>query len=570
MNAIRKLACAAPTQLKWTDLNWPAHEAVVKKLQVRIAKAVKERRFGKVKALQRLLTTSFSAKVLAVRKITQNKGKNTPGVDGILVKSPGQKAALVHQLKRRDYHPKPLRRVYIKKKNGKLRPLSIPTIFDRAMQQLHYTAISPISETTSDANSYGFRPERNCADAIEQIFIMLSSRNSASWIMEGDIKGCFDNISHQWMLDNICTDKTILNKWLKAGYIETKRLFPTHQGTPQGGIISPCLSNFVLDGIEKLLDDHFGKRRIGINFVRYADDFIVASKSKELLEQRIKPLLMAFLKERGLELSLEKTKIAHINDGFDFLGQNVRKYPAGKNRMKLLIKPAKDNVKTFQKKIREVIRNSGTMATVALIRRLNPIIRGWANYHRSVVSKATFGKVDSDIWRSLWKWAIRRHPTKPRKWTMKKYFIQNGLRNYCFYAKEKRGKESFVQRNLFRASDLPIIRHVKIRSRANLFEPSYEEYFEARKSAKIKNSKTGFKLIVSLLKKQSNECNCCGEYISTKHHWKIHLLTSRLKGGDYNNNNLCIIHDKCHRNGFELGFVYKLPVTPKRCGLVIA
>ncbi len=566
MNAKRKLACAAPTSLKWTGLNWSGHQAVVKKLQVRIAKAVKKGRFGKVKALQHLLTNSLSAKVLAIRKITQNKGKNTPGVDGILVKSAAQKAALVPQLKRRNYKPKPLRRVYIKKKNGKLRPISIPTIFDRVMQQLHYLTLSPLSESTSDANSYGFRPERNCADAIEQTFNVLSSRNSACWIMEGDIKGCFDNISHEWILNNICTDKTILKKWLKAGYIETKKLFPTHEGTPQGGIISPCLSNLVLDGMEKLLDDNFGKQRTGINLVRYADDFIITAKSKEMLEERIKPLLIAFLKERGLELSLEKTKITHIKDGFDFLGQNVRKYPAGKNRMKLLIKPSKDNVKTFQKKIREVIRKSGAMTTVDLIHQLNPMIRGWANYHKSVVSKAIFGKVDSDIWLSLWKWAKRRHPKKPRKWIMKKHFIQKELRNYCFSAQEKLSKGTFVQRNLFRASEVPIIRHIKIRNDANLFDPTYEEYFETRKSAKIMNSKTGIKMIISLFKKQSNKCSCCGEHISKNYKWKIHLLTSRLKGGDYNNSNLCIIHDKCHRNGFDTSFVYKLPVTHKKCG----
>jgi len=427
MTAKINIAGAASTQHKWAGLNWAEHETVVKKLQVRIAKAVKESRYGKVKTLQRLLTTSFSAKVLAVRKVTQNKGKNTPGVDGIIVKSPGQKIALAGQLKRRHYKPRPLRRIYIKKKNGKLRPLSIPTIFDRAMQQLHYMAISPISETTSDTNSYGFRPERSCADAIAQAFTALSRSHSPKWIMEGDIKGCFDNISHEWMLNNICMDKIILNKWLKAGYIETKKLFPTCSGTPQGSIISPCLSNFVLDGVEKLLDDNLGKRRRGVNFIRYADDFIITAKTKETLEKRIKPLLQKFLLDRGLELSSDKTKITHIDDGFDFLGQNVRKYPSGDSGSKLLIKPSKDNVKTFLKKVRDVIRNAGSMTQAALICTLNPMIIGWVNYHKSVVSKAIFSKVDHEIWCALWKWAKRRHPGKGRKWVMKSISFKRNL-----------------------------------------------------------------------------------------------------------------------------------------------
>jgi RNA-directed DNA polymerase len=439
MTANINIAGAAPTQLKWTGLKWPEHQAVVKKLQVRIAKAVQENRYGKVKALQRLLTTSFSAKILAVRKITQNKGKNTPGVDGVIAKTPGEKAKLVKQLKRCNYKPKPLRRIYIQKKGGnKVRPISIPTILDRCYQQIYYLALSPISETTSDANSYGFRPERNCADAIEQAFKVLATKRAPCWILEGDIKGCFDNISHEWMLNNICIDKTILKKWLKAGYVETKKLFPTHKGTPQGGIISPCLSNFVLDGMEKLLDDNFGKRRSGINLIRYADDFIITAKTKEILEEGIKPLLMGFLKERGLELSEKKTRITHIDEGFDFLGQNIRKYPESKNKSKLLIKPSKDNVKTFLKNIRSKIHKSRSMTQGVLIGILNPMIRGWTNYHKSVVSKATFSKIEHEIWESLWRWAKRRHPKKGIKMGVQEILHPTGTQKLLFQHKGER------------------------------------------------------------------------------------------------------------------------------------
>lgn len=558
MTAKVNLAGAAPTQLKWTSLSWSRHEAVVKKLQIRIAKAVKENKFGKVKSLQRLLTTSFSAKIMAVRKVTQNKGKNTPGVDGKTANSPKQRMEIAALLKRRGYKPKPLRRIYIKKKNGKQRPLSIPTILDRCQQQLHYLSLSPISETISDNTSYGFRPERSCADAIEQAFQNLCRGNSANWIMEGDIRGCFDNISHDWMLSNICMDKTILRKWLKAGYVETKKLFPSLKGTPQGSIISPCLSNFVLDGMEKLLDDNFGKKRYGINLIRYADDFIITGRTKEILE-RIKVLIMEFLKERGLELSLEKTKITHILEGFDFLGQNIRKYKDGK-RHKLLIKPSKENVKTFLKKIREGIRRNGAMNQTKLINFLNPIIRGWLNYHRSVVSKDIFHRVDHEIWKALWKWAKRKHPKKGSKWVLRKYFTRMELRNYCFRAKEKLKNGAIAVRYLVNASDMKIIRHVKIKNKANAFDPEYEEYFELRNSYKMTHSKTGRQTIETLLKRQFYRCICCGGGLLMANNGIIHLLTSRLKGGDYNISNLCIMHYGCHRNGFKSGFVYKLPI----------
>lgn len=567
MTANINIAGAAPTQLKWTGLNWPEHNAVVKKLQVRIAKAVQENRYGKVKALQRLLTTSFSAKVLAIRKVTQNKGKNTPGVDGIILKSPSEKAAMVIQLKRRNYKPKALRRIYIQKKDGKkLRPLSIPTIKDRCMQQLHYLSLSPVSESTLGGNSYGFRPERSCADALRQCHTVFSKRTAAQWVMEGDIRGCFDNISHEWMLRNICMDRTILEKWLKAGYIETKKLFSIHKGTPQGGIISPSLCNAVLNGMEDLLDKTFGKERSGINLILYADDFIITAKAKETLQERIKPIVVSFLKERGLELSEEKTKITHINNGFDFLGQNVRKYPAGKNRYKCIIKPAKDNVKTFLNKIRNIISTNGEVTQTALIGQLNPKIRGWVNYHRSAVSKNIFNKVDNEIWIALWKWVKRRHPKKGTKWIMKKYFHKNGLRNCQFSVieKHKNGKES--EYSLVNAVDKPIVRHTKIRSKANIFNPEDEEYFESRRSATLMNSGEGVKTVVSLLKKQANKCACCNGNIYMTSKWIVHLLTSKLKGGDYKNSNLCIIHQKCHKEGFRKGFVYKLPVASNRSG----
>lgn len=235
-----KTVCAAPGAGGWHDIDWAKCHKSVKRLQARIAKAEKEGRHGKVRALQWLLTHSFSARALAVKRVTENQGKNTPGVDGQTWSTPEAKFRGIASLKRRGYKPLPLRRVLIPKSNGKMRPLGIPTIRDRAMQALYLLALEPVAETRADKNSYGFRPGRATADAIEQTFIALSKKNGAQWILEGDIKACFDEISHEWLLKNIPMDKKILQKWLKAGFVHKRKLFPTEAGTPQGGVISPC------------------------------------------------------------------------------------------------------------------------------------------------------------------------------------------------------------------------------------------------------------------------------------------------------------------------------------------
>jgi len=277
-----------------------------------------------VKALQWLLTHSFYGRALAVKRVTHNKGKSTPGVDGAIWSTPASRYKAMDTLRRHGYQPQPLRRVYIPKSNGKLRPLGIPTMKDRAMQALYLLALLPVAETTGDLNSYGFRPERSTADAIDYCFCVLARKDSAPWVLEGDIRGCFDNISHPWMLDHIPTDKEVLKKWLKAGFMENRTLFLTEAGTPQGGIISPTLANLTLDGLERLLKETFRVKQIQgksynpkVNFVRYADDFIITGCSKELLENEVKPLVERFMFERGLQLSPEKTCITHIEDGFE-------------------------------------------------------------------------------------------------------------------------------------------------------------------------------------------------------------------------------------------------------------
>ncbi len=463
------------TAQMWDQANWSLIEAEVKRLQVRIAKATQEGRWGKVQALQRLLTRSHSGKMLAVKRVTENRGKRTPGVDGKIWSSPAARWNGMRSLRHRGYRAMPLRRVYIPKSNGKKRPLGIPCMRCRAMQALWKLALDPVAETLADPNSYGFRPERSTADAIEQCFITLAKRASPEWILEGDIRGCFDSFSHPWLLEHVTMDKAVLQRWLQAGYMDEGTLFETSAGTPQGGIISPVIANRALDGLEAAVYASVGSSKLArskaqLNVVRYADDFVVTGASKDVLEFKVLPAVRQFLAVRRRELSEEKTRITNIADGFDFLGQNVRKYDG-----KLLIKPEKKSVKALLDKVREIIKGNASVTQEALIQKLNPVIRGWAMYHRHVVAKASFSSIDSHIWQMLWKWASRRHPTKGARWVRNRYFRVDGHRSWDFATKASR---------LFRAMTIPISRHVKIQGRANPFDPVWTPYFARRRIAK--------------------------------------------------------------------------------------
>jgi RNA-directed DNA polymerase len=396
----------APSGVTWDGINWAKVQRHVRGLQTRMVKASQAGRHNKVKALQWLLTHSFSGKALAVKRVTENQGRNTPGVDKVTWKTPEAKTNAIASLKRRGYSPLPLRRVFIPKKNGKTRPLGIPVMKCRAQQALHLLALEPIAETTADAGA--------------QCFNVLAKKANAEWVLEADIQGCFDKISHDWMLAHVPTDKAILKKWLKAGFVYQNELFPTETGAPQGGIISPVLANMTLDGLEAMLAEKFPQaRRTGLkmNMVRYADNFVITGHSKEWLEQEVKPVVVEFLAARGLVLSPEKTRITHIREGFDFLGWNFRKYNG-----KMLMKPSKANVKAHLDKIREVINSNKAAKQANLIRLLNPVLRGWANYHSHVVAKETFARVDARVWSMLWRWAVRRHPNKGARWVKEKYF----------------------------------------------------------------------------------------------------------------------------------------------------
>ncbi len=479
-------------QLDWDSIDWDQAGKSVRRLQARIVKAQREGRYGKVKSLSRILTRSFYGKALAVKRVTQNKGKRTCGVDGRTWRTSRLKAQAVMELNPQRYKAKPLRRVYIPKSNGKKRPLGIPTMKDRAMQALFLLALEPIAETTADNASYGFRRSRSTADAIAHCHIVLGREYAPQWILEGDIKGCFDNINHEWLLNHIPMEKRILRQWLKAGYVENTNLFNTDEGTPQGGIISPVLANMTLDGLERLINERYKRPctksdgriswqtrvrpSLKVYLIRYADDFVITGTSPELLQQEVKPMVESFLAERGLTLSEEKTAITHIEEGFDFLGFHIRRY--GKT---LLTKPSKKSVKRLLDKIRGIIKSGSGKGGNAymLITCVNPILRGWANYYRHGASKKTFVHIDHQVWKSVWRWALRRHNDKRKQWIKDRYFIRVGNRDWIF--SDTRVNTEY---NLFCMAKMPIKRHVKIRQDANPFDTCWRPYFERRKRIK--------------------------------------------------------------------------------------
>jgi RNA-directed DNA polymerase len=470
---------------EWKSIYWKFIHRKVRRLQVRIAKAVRQGRWGKAKVLQYLLSRSFYAKLWAVKRVTSNRGRSTPGIDGTIWSSYKDKVKAVLSLKKRGYKPQPLRRIYIPKKNGKKRPLSIPTMYDRAMQALYKLAVAPAAETTADRNSYGFREGRSCADAVSATFNALSKPNSATWILEADIKGCFDNISHQWMLNNLPMDKQILHKWLKAVYVENGITFPTRKGTPQGGIISPSLANMTLDGLEKAIHACV-PRRSRVNFIRYADDFIVTAKSKRLIVDKILPAIEAFLAERGLSLSNEKTVITYIKDGFNFLGQTFRKYSNT-----LRITPSKVSTHELILKVKTIIRKYINASVRAMIGKLNETLRGWANYHRTVVSYKVFSWIDNYIYNQLWRALKHLHSNKSVHWIRQKYWEVKGSYG-AFASAYKTADGRRIVYSLIRVSGIAIKRHRKIIAEANPYLPEFAAYFYRRRHLKDAKSLMGF------------------------------------------------------------------------------
>jgi RNA-directed DNA polymerase len=537
----------APEQ--WALIDWKLVYRNVRVVQKRLAKATQESNWRRVKALQRMLTRSFSAKALAVKRVTENQGSKTGGVDNQLWDTPQKKTTAIAQLKKQRYRPLPLRRVYIPKSNGKLRPLGIPCMIDRAQQALHLLALDPVLESVSDPNSYGFRKNRCTADAMEQIFRQTCRKVSAQWILDADIEGFFDQISHNWIVDHVRMDQSILRKWLKSGVIERGQLLATTAGTPQGGIISPAIANWTLNGLETQLFAHLKAKwggakteRSKVGVTRYADDFVVTGASKELLETDIKPWIETFLAERGLRLSAAKTRIVHIDDGFDFLGWNFRKYSG-----KLLIKPSKKNVQTFYERLRKFIGSHSTAKQEDLIRLLNPMLRGWAQYHSHAVAKKTFARLESLLYWRLWAWAKRRHPTKSARWIRRKYWRTVSGRHWVFAADVATPDGGNAVMELYSLSATPIERHRKIKGAYHPYDPSWEMYGETLRQERMLKNMRYRKEWCKLYADQRGLCGLCGYEMDMDTGWHDHHIEYRVDGGSNALNNRVLVHPTCHQ-----------------------
>ena len=535
----------------WQSVKWRKANRVVKNLRQRIFKATRQLDWKRVRNLQRLLLKSYSNVLLSVRRVTQtNAGKHTPGIDKLLVKTGPAKAILVDALKQsRPWQPLAAKRVYVPKSNGKRRPLGIPSIVDRCLQAMVKAALEPCWEAQFEPTSYGFRPGRGAHDAIARIYVTARAANHKKWVVDADIAGCFDHIDHAFLLNRVGNfpARGLIAQWLKAGYLEDGAWHPTVAGTPQGGIISPLLANIALHGMEAALGivrDAKGCRKRSVRrlIVRYADDFVVFCDS-EADAQQTQADLQRFLSVRGLQLSEEKTQIVHLSEGFEFLGFNVRHYPSRTTRTgwKLLIKPARKNISAFREKLKQTFKRLHGSNAMCLIRVLNPLIRGWANYYRGVVSSETFQKLEYDIFWKLRRWISKTHPNKSFTWRDQRYWA-----NHPAYP----GSQwSFVDKDtgmvLYRIGYTRIQRHVLIKGDASPDNPGLAEYFDQRRkrSRQIGNYPKAAQRIIAL---QQAKCPNCGQSLFNGEDVHIHHKLPRSQGGTNHSANLMAVHLVCH------------------------
>jgi len=536
-------------QTDWNAINWKKANRTVRNLRQRIFRAAQEGNLKKVHSLQKLMLKSYSNRLVSVRRVAQiNTGKNTPGVDKLVMKTPEARAKMVDTLAHYSlWKAKPARRVYIPKTSGKCRPLGVPVMMDRCLQSMVKNALEPAWEAKFESTSYGFRPGRSCHDAIEKIFALARPNKTKKWALDADIKGAFDTISHSHLQEAIgpVPGKELIKQWLKAGYVEKEMFYATEQGTPQGGVISPLLLNIALHGMEDTIgvkyncrSEIIGKRAV----VRYADDFVCFCETKEDAEQT-RQILMKWLKDRGLTLSEEKTRIIHLTEGFDFLSFNIRQYPAPqttKTGWKLLIKPSKAAVQAVQKKLKDLwIKGRGSNLQATLTK-LNPIIRGWANYFRTVVAKEIFSHLDNWMFYKADRYTRWMHPNKSKDWRRRKYWGSLHLDRedrWVFGDKQTGGY-------LLKFRWFPIERHVLVKGKASPDDPKLRDYWMKRQAAKAKDLSFSKQ---KLAKRQKGRCPECGESLFNDEDVQVHHLLARYNGGKSTYSNLALVHLLCHQ-----------------------
>lgn len=534
----------------WDAIDWRKADRIVRNLRGRIFRATQANDLRKVRSLQKLMLRCHSNILMSVRRVTQvNAGKNTPGVDKVIVKTPAARGQLVDYLStRQPWRASPVRRVYIPKANGKQRPLGIPTVLDRGLQAMVKQALEPEWEARFEGSSYGFRPGRGCHDAIAKIYGLARPNKRKRWVVDADIKGAFDNIDHDFLLRAIgeAPGRELVRQWLKAGVMEDNSYHATETGTPQGGVISPLLLNIALHGMEKALGVRhsrhgqiIGERAV----VRYADDFVVFCESKEDAVQVKEILLPAWLAERGLCLSEEKTRIVHLSEGFEFLGFHVKHYRMPRTTrtgFKLLIRPSPKGIIRKRQELRELWLGLKGHSLVAVLQRLNPVIRGWANYYRPVVASKVFGEMDRWMCLRQRRFVKHRHPHKPWQWCRHRYWGKlNPERKDIWVFGDKRSGAYMLKFSWFK-----IVRHVLVRGTASPDDPSLRDYWWARRRVNRRHLTLSD---VKLAEAQDWRCLVCGMDLFNGEELQRHHKQPRTLGGTDSYSNRELVHLYCHQ-----------------------